>query len=596
MAFPFTASFRDGKASAARGIISDVRSWVETRPIVDDWEEDDLNFYRFGTLVQTDSRMHTSCSGGALLDLEGRLVGMTTAVGGTTGLETAGTLAVPFNPEKWRVVDVLRRGEEAEHGFLGINFKLDRFRRFRANQQDAQARIGWVLGNSPASCAGLEREDLILAINDQPVSNVEAARRAIGALLCGSQARLKVQSWGGEPHVVVATLTKAYHVSRGIASHRQPPVHGLRVDYTSVLSQRYSNHDPGIPDGVVVTEVTPRSPAAAAQLQEGRRITKVNGRAVNSPPEFYQAARQADREGRARGAHHRRPQSKDRGPDDHPSLICATPSAMRLSKAGTTPRFAGSWPKRGTRAWKSLPSLWPPRSRSSRKRPGSSFAGSRKTAAWPSWACTGSWRRTEGLQITAPDPASRHRTALYLVELARCCGDLGGTLMVFGSPAQRKIPTGASREQAMDFAVDTFRQALPGIAECGVRLCLEPLSPPEADFINTAAEAVELLDRVGHPNFHLHLDVKAMATEEASVPELIRRHAARLAHFHANDVNRRGPGSGSTDFVPIFRALRNSSYNGWVSVEVFDYTPDPQTIARSSLRYMQECERQSSDR
>jgi len=196
--------------------------------------------------------------------------------------------------------------------------------------------------------------------------------------------------------------------------------------------------------------------------------------------------------------------------------------------------------------------------------------------------------KTEGLQLTAPDPQVRQRTADYLVELARCCRDLGGELLVFGSPAQRRIPAGATREQAAGFAVDTFRRALPGIAGAGVKLCLEPLSPPEADFINTCREALDILERINDPHFVLHLDVKAMSTDEALTPELIRRHGGRAGHFHANDVNRRGPGFGDTDFVPIFQALHDSGYNGWVSVEVFDYSPDPVTIARDSIRYMRE--------
>src|SRR5438445_8262772 len=107
--------------------------------------------------------------------------------------------------------------------------------------------------------------------------------------------------------------------------------------------------------------------------------------------------------------------------------------------------------------------------------------------------------KTEGLQLTSPDEAVRRRTADYLVELARCCRDLGGELMVFGSPAQRRIPAGATRARATDYAVDTFRRAAPGIADSGVRLCLEPLSPPEADFINTCGEAMEIIRRLGHP-------------------------------------------------------------------------------------------------
>ena len=198
--------------------------------------------------------------------------------------------------------------------------------------------------------------------------------------------------------------------------------------------------------------------------------------------------------------------------------------------------------------------------------------------------------RTEGLHLTSNDETVRQRTADYLVDLAQCTRDLGGDLMVFGSPAQRRVPAGSTHAQATDNALDTFRRALPGIVAQGVRLCLEPLSPPDADFINTAAEGVELLDRIAHPNFVLHLDVKAMSTDEAPAPDLIRRHAIRMAHFHANDPNKRGPGFGNTDFVPIFKALLDSNYQGWVSVEVFDYSPDPETIARESIRYMRECE------
>src|SRR5207253_419935 len=59
--------------------------------------------------------------------------------------------------------------------------------------------------------------------------------------------------------------------------------------------------------------------------------------------------------------------------------------------------------------------------------------------------------KTEGLHLTSPEEAVRKRTADYLLELARCCRDLGGELMVFGSPAQRRILAGISKEQAKDF-------------------------------------------------------------------------------------------------------------------------------------------------
>jgi sugar phosphate isomerase/epimerase len=198
--------------------------------------------------------------------------------------------------------------------------------------------------------------------------------------------------------------------------------------------------------------------------------------------------------------------------------------------------------------------------------------------------------KTEGLHLTSADPQVRRHTAEYLVELARCCRDLGGELLIFGSPAQRRVPAGATREQAEDYALDTLRRARAGLADAGVRLCLEPLSPPEADFINTCAEAVRLLDQLNDPVFTLHLDVKAMSTEDQPIVEVIRRYGGQAGHFHANDPNRRGPGFGQTDFVPIFQALKDSGYAGWISVEVFDYTPDPLTIARESIRYMRRCE------
>jgi sugar phosphate isomerase/epimerase len=198
--------------------------------------------------------------------------------------------------------------------------------------------------------------------------------------------------------------------------------------------------------------------------------------------------------------------------------------------------------------------------------------------------------KTTGLQLTSNEESVRQATADYLVELARACKDLGGDILVFGSPAQRRIPAGSTREQAADNAVDTFRRAASGIEDAGVKLCLEPLSPPEADFINTAREGMDLIRRIDHPAFHLHLDVKAMSTDEAPAPELIHHYASSMYHFHANDTNRRGPGFGATDFVPIFQALTDVCYSGWVSVEVFDYSPDPETIARESIRYMRACE------
>jgi sugar phosphate isomerase/epimerase len=193
---------------------------------------------------------------------------------------------------------------------------------------------------------------------------------------------------------------------------------------------------------------------------------------------------------------------------------------------------------------------------------------------------------TQGLYLTSPDEAVRSATAEYIVQLAEAARDLGGDLMVFGSPKQRSLLPGVSRQQAFEWAAALFRQVMPRVADYGITICMEPLSTAETDFINTCAEASELIEAVGHANFALHLDVKAMYSESTPVTELIHTYGPIAHHFHANDANRRGPGFGDVDFVPIFDALRKSGYNRWVSVEVFDYKPDPETITVKSIEYM----------
>lgn len=195
--------------------------------------------------------------------------------------------------------------------------------------------------------------------------------------------------------------------------------------------------------------------------------------------------------------------------------------------------------------------------------------------------------KTEGFHLTTADASVRQATSQYLADLAHACADLGGSILVFGSPVQRNVPEGMSREQAYANAAEVFRAAMPVLAGRGVTLAMEPLTPKETNFVNSCAEAVELMQLVDHPNFALHQDVKAMLSETQSIPELIAKHSAQTRHFHVNDDNLLGPGMGRTDYHPIFTALRQTNYSGWVSVEVFDYRPGAEHIARESLQYMQ---------
>ena len=196
--------------------------------------------------------------------------------------------------------------------------------------------------------------------------------------------------------------------------------------------------------------------------------------------------------------------------------------------------------------------------------------------------------KTEGLHLTTDDAAVRHATSQYVIELANACADLGGTIMVFGSPAQRNIPPGVTRDQAYANAAEVFRAATSVLSDRGVTIAMEPLTSKETNFVNTCAEAVELMRLVDHPNFALHQDVKAMLSESIPIPELIAQYAACTCHFHVNDDNLLGPGMGRTDYHPILQALQQTRYAGWVSVEVFDYRPGAEHIARTSLQYMRQ--------
>lgn len=195
--------------------------------------------------------------------------------------------------------------------------------------------------------------------------------------------------------------------------------------------------------------------------------------------------------------------------------------------------------------------------------------------------------KTQGFHLTTLDTEVRTRTTEYLKRLVELCRDLGGTVMVLGSPQQRNYPEATqTNEQAMDAAADCLRPISETLEACGVKLALEPLGRSEGNFLNTAAQGRELMNMIGSEHIGLHLDVKAMSDEAAPIETTIRENADVMLHFHANDPNLLGPGMGEVKFEPIFEALRDVDYRGWVSVEVFDYSPGVAELARGSMKNM----------
>jgi serine protease Do len=286
LANPFAAGFRDGSPSASWGIVSNLRRRAPANP--DEAERARQQVHVHGTLIQTDTRITLGCSGGALLNLRGELIGLTTSVAALSGSETPGGFAVPMDTGLRRIVEKLRQGEEVEYGFLGVQLK-------QGDSGGKGVYLETVSDGSPAQRAGLQVGDLVVALDGQPVRDQEDLFRIIGTRLAGNSVRVDVVRAGARGGHDVR-LAKFYVPGKFIASKRPPARGGLRVDYTSLIGQRgdVPFRWRGIPEGVLVREVVPGSPADKAQIQENRVITRVNNHKVTTPAEFYDKMARAD--------------------------------------------------------------------------------------------------------------------------------------------------------------------------------------------------------------------------------------------------------------------------------------------------------------
>ncbi len=194
----------------------------------------------------------------------------------------------------------------------------------------------------------------------------------------------------------------------------------------------------------------------------------------------------------------------------------------------------------------------------------------------------------KGLSITSKDPQVRDKTLEVMRGLVRLCADLGGTYLVHGSPGQRRLEPGSEaegRKRALGF----FGEAARAAEAAGVTYIVEPLSPDQTDFVNTVAEAAEIVAEVGSPAFRTMVDCSSAGRNEtAAISDLLRRHIpdGSVVHVHFNDPNSRGPGQGDLDFAPIVAALNRLSYAGWIGVEPFDYVPDGPGSAARAIGYI----------
>jgi sugar phosphate isomerase/epimerase len=194
--------------------------------------------------------------------------------------------------------------------------------------------------------------------------------------------------------------------------------------------------------------------------------------------------------------------------------------------------------------------------------------------------------QAEGMFLVHGDPEVRKKSSRYFCELVDFCADIGGNIIVVGSPKQRNIPEGTAKDQALAWARETIGPSVMRAMERGLTICIEPLAPSETNFINTAEEAVKFIRSMRAPSLKIILDVKAMSSESKPIPQIIRESWPHFAYFHANDKNLKGPGFGDVDFKPIAAALKEEGYDGYVSVEVFNFDEGPEAIATRSIEYL----------
>jgi sugar phosphate isomerase/epimerase len=197
--------------------------------------------------------------------------------------------------------------------------------------------------------------------------------------------------------------------------------------------------------------------------------------------------------------------------------------------------------------------------------------------------------KPDGLSLTDPDASVRSRTLGVMTRLIGLCAELGGTVLVHGSPKQRQIAQGETRAVALARLQDALAQVAFTAARAGVIYCIEPLSQRETSLVNTIAEAAELVRSIDHPNLRTMIDCSAAGLAETdSIPSLIDRWlpTGLIAHVQVNDPNRRGPGQGEMKFAPILTALKRHNYTGTIAVEPFDYSPDGPGAAAFSAGYL----------
>lgn len=253
-----------------------------------------LHIADFEDFIQTDAAINPGNSGGPLLDVEGEVIGVNTAIVSGSGGYMGIGFAIPSNMAKCIVQQLMQDGQ-VTRGFLGVTLQpIDSdLASFYKLKSPKGALVTDVVKGSPAETGGLRQEDIILSYNGNTVESISTFRNYVSLMAPGSKLKLRINRDGSEKNltVIIAVLPDE------ISSIEHPIQKlGLNVEnLTAELAQKLSYFDS---KGVVVTQVEPGSPAAEASLRPGSLILAVNRRKVTTVEEFNESVQEAEKEGR----------------------------------------------------------------------------------------------------------------------------------------------------------------------------------------------------------------------------------------------------------------------------------------------------------
>ena len=255
-----------------------------------------LGIEDYEDFIQTDAAINPGNSGGALVNVNGELIGINTAIlsGGGGGNEGVG-FAIPINMARQVMEQILKHGKVIR-GYIGAyiqNVTPEIARAFNLPKTSG-ALISQVEPNSPASKAGLERGDVVTELNGEPVTDPSEFRMKIAMMRPGTEVHLKVMRNGAQhdiPVVLGELPPQGEKASAGQGAGPSQALQGVTVDTLTPEIARQLGLPPNT-QGVVVDDVGVGSPAEEAGLRHGDVIQQVDRKPVHNVREFNQMVSQ----------------------------------------------------------------------------------------------------------------------------------------------------------------------------------------------------------------------------------------------------------------------------------------------------------------